>query len=375
MAFKITNYYDNVFNKQIKDVNKRYDKQIEKQELDTSNTVTAAENSYDAAYADNAVQQAINERQIKKSMSGAGLSDSGLNRTQLTAVQLQKANADNAVSMQKMNFINNAKSALNDFKFNAELNRESEINNIQNEQELGRVNKTEEIINSISSITDPTQAAAYIKSVSGQYGIKPEKLISYSSVINKNGYNKYLENKNYFINRDSYKALHTDLVGYDITTAAGQTAAAKAIKAWANTHKNQATKSKIKKLLESAGLSYSEYQKFLKDGQYFKDIEDLKESKKAKATKSGSSGSNEYTEPVIKIDDETGNNENVNYDGTDSYGPPSALFRFSKVSSIKLDKNTKYSDVENELDRLMNAGMISDEDYKTLLNYYSSRYN
>lgn len=458
MAFNIVNYYDDVFNKQIankksqaqeqkNEVNDRYNAQISKAESDTDNQIKAAENSYDAAFADNAVQKAITERQIRDSMSAAGLSDSGLNRTQLTAVQLQKANADNAVSMQKMNFINKANSALADYKYQAELDRNSElsnidttlageINSIEEQQLLSNTEKSEEIIANINSITDPTQAAAYINMVSEQYGVDANELVGYSSVLNKNTYNNYLKDKNYFVNKDeketvreqvltitdptqaatyiqkmaqkygmsekalcswssvitykeyqkfvkdknyfnkkaTYKGLHESLSGYDTTTASGQTAAAKAIKAWVNTNKKQATKSKIKKLCESAGISYSDYLKFLKNGQYFVNIQDSKKSK-ATASSSGKSGSKYYYEPEDNPDDNTETDESTNYGGSVASGPPAALARFNGVSEIVLDKNTKYSDVEKELDRLMDAGMISDEDYQTLLNYYSDRYN
>lgn len=48
--------------------------------------------SYDTKERENAVQRLVNEHQIRTGMEAAGLSDSGLNRTQQTAVQLSYAN-------------------------------------------------------------------------------------------------------------------------------------------------------------------------------------------------------------------------------------------------------------------------------------------
>lgn len=51
-----------------------------------------ANRSYEDQYRENAVQKEINKRQVAESMANLGLTDSGLNRTQQTAVQLSYAN-------------------------------------------------------------------------------------------------------------------------------------------------------------------------------------------------------------------------------------------------------------------------------------------
>lgn len=294
MAVKLKGYYEDEFKKgenrinaaadeQIRQTNENYDKSNEHLTNIADRQVIAGSNSYDSAYNDNAVMKAINERQIKDSMANAGLSDSGLNRTQLTAVGLQKANADNNVSMQKNAFINKIRSALQENIYNNEVARGQQINTINNQrtadintlrtqQETEQRNKMEEIINNIASMTDPTQAAAYIKTVSKQYGVDPYTLAAYSPVVTKKNYDKYLESESYFTNRDGYKGTYDTVAGIDTTSAAGQTLAAKQIKN-AST-KYSLTKTQIKKLCASAGISYSDYNKFLKNGNLFKERED-----------------------------------------------------------------------------------------------------
>lgn len=289
MAFKLDKYYEteqnnqvqratDLANKQKADVNQAYDTQIQKMTDSAEKQTIAAENSYDAAYADNAVQKFVNERQIQTSMANAGMQDSGLNRTQLTAVQLQKANADNNVTHNKNLFINKIRTALQESIATAEQSRTTElnsidtqltsnINNINNTFDSQKISKMEEIIATIASITDPTQAAGYIKTVSKQYGVDGSVLASYSPVVTKKGYQKYLKDENYYNKKTGFKELQTTLAGIDTTSAAGLTVAAKQIKSWAQ--QNNATKSQIKKALSAAGISYSEYNSFLKDGQYF----------------------------------------------------------------------------------------------------------
>lgn len=75
---------------QAQDTRKIYDEQI-----------FEAGRAYEDEYRENAVQKAINERQVAESMANMGLSDSGLNRTQATAVQLSYGNNKAAIDRAK----------------------------------------------------------------------------------------------------------------------------------------------------------------------------------------------------------------------------------------------------------------------------------
>ena len=59
--------------------------------------INETENSYEDLYRENAVQKLINELEIAENMANLGLTDSGLNRTQQTAVQLSYANNKNKI--------------------------------------------------------------------------------------------------------------------------------------------------------------------------------------------------------------------------------------------------------------------------------------
>ena len=61
--------------------------------------------AYQDQYRENAVQKAINERQVAESIANLGLTDSGLNRTQQTAVQLSAANNKAAIDRQRQSAI------------------------------------------------------------------------------------------------------------------------------------------------------------------------------------------------------------------------------------------------------------------------------
>lgn len=371
-------------NKQKAQVENIYNNDVAKLESDANKQSLAGENSYYSAYADNAVQRAINERNIRTSMAKQGLTDSGLNRTQLSAVELQKSNADLAVGLQRQSFLNNVRSKLNENKFALTKQKNEQINSIDNilteqknqiatSEEQAKQSKMEEIINTIQTMTDPTQVAGYIKSVERQYGIDGATLAAYSHVITKKNYNKYLKNENYYKNRNTYKELHTSLASVDTTAAAGQTIAAKQIKAWTNGNKN-ATKTQIKKLCASAGISYSDYLKFLKDGQLFKKREDantiaIAQAKKASSS-SGSSGGGKKKSSSGK----SGSNVNIDLsddtiDGLDSVKDYDSAMKFIKDNGGKTTflmlpneyarrykETDKYSSYENYLkDKVINS--------------------
>ena len=48
---------------------------------------------YQKLYDTNAVQELVNRRQVQETMANMGLTDSGLNRTQQTAIAIQRGNA------------------------------------------------------------------------------------------------------------------------------------------------------------------------------------------------------------------------------------------------------------------------------------------
>ena len=65
------------------------------------NAIFETGRAYEDDYRENAVQKAINERQVAESMANMGLTDSGLNRTQATAVQLSYGNNKAAIDRAK----------------------------------------------------------------------------------------------------------------------------------------------------------------------------------------------------------------------------------------------------------------------------------
>lgn len=78
-----------------------HNKQREQAAASYEQQVRETEASYDDLSRQNAVQRLINEREVAESMANLGLTDSGLSKTQQTAVQLSYSNAKKDIDLQR----------------------------------------------------------------------------------------------------------------------------------------------------------------------------------------------------------------------------------------------------------------------------------
>ncbi len=79
--------------------------------------------AYQYGYDVNAIQQKINEREVAERMANLGLTDSGLNRTQQTAINVQRSNADAALTQKKIAATASLKQQIADAVANGELQK------------------------------------------------------------------------------------------------------------------------------------------------------------------------------------------------------------------------------------------------------------
>lgn len=76
------------------------------------NRISGAADEYQPLYDRNALQEMISRRQVEESMANMGLTNSGLNRTQQTAITLQRSNADAATRKQQRDYVTKAQEAI-----------------------------------------------------------------------------------------------------------------------------------------------------------------------------------------------------------------------------------------------------------------------
>lgn len=102
---ELRKYYAGDLQKQIADSNKFYDSQVDSTNKLYDAKIDKQSKVYDDSYRENAIQKLVNERQVAENMANLGLTNSGLNRTQQTAVQLSYANNKAGIDRQKQSDI------------------------------------------------------------------------------------------------------------------------------------------------------------------------------------------------------------------------------------------------------------------------------
>ena len=108
---KIINY-NSAIDKQVSEQNKIVDDAINFTTGQYDTKIGETKQDYEELYDVNEVQKKINERNVAERMANLGLTDSGLNRTQQTAIQLSHGNARTNLSISEQKAVDTLKSEL-----------------------------------------------------------------------------------------------------------------------------------------------------------------------------------------------------------------------------------------------------------------------
>ena len=119
--------YLSALNEQIAGVENAKNKNIKTVQNNYSAQIAEAEQAYDDQHRVNAVQKLINEAEVAESMANNGLTDSGLNRTQQTAVQLSYANNRAKLDLQKRKAVEGLTREMNAYLTDIETGATSDI--------------------------------------------------------------------------------------------------------------------------------------------------------------------------------------------------------------------------------------------------------
>lgn len=104
-------------------INNSYAGAIANMQQATNTGISALNQQYQKAYDVNEINRLIAQRQLAEQMENMGLTNSGLNRTQMAALETQKANANASVLQQKNAAANALRQQLNDYLANIETQK------------------------------------------------------------------------------------------------------------------------------------------------------------------------------------------------------------------------------------------------------------
>lgn len=112
------------------EVNTQLDQQIAKAESDAALQTKEVERDYRDIIDTNAIQKELDKRQIAETMANLGLSRSGLNATQQTAVELSAGNKNAAALQQRQAAVDSLTRSLAEYKMETENTRREKMNEI-----------------------------------------------------------------------------------------------------------------------------------------------------------------------------------------------------------------------------------------------------
>ncbi len=133
--------------KDIDAINSRYDVQLDNVKSIYNNEIESANVAYTNEYERNAVQKLINEKKIAERNANLGITDSGINRTQQTAVQLGYARQKGDIDLARQKTLDelgisltNAVTTLQNEKSDSARNIENQWDNLSYEQGINTYN-------------------------------------------------------------------------------------------------------------------------------------------------------------------------------------------------------------------------------------------
>lgn len=136
---KYTNENNKITDEYISSVGKAYELSRDKQEAETNAEIAKIQQDYQSAYDANAVNAKLQERQIAENMANMGITKSGLNRTQQTAVRVAEMNSNAALQQQATAVKNSLIQQLDAFNKESQIQQLNEENSIKynaNQQNL-----------------------------------------------------------------------------------------------------------------------------------------------------------------------------------------------------------------------------------------------
>ena len=183
--------------------------------------IANTEQSYDELIDQNAVQKIINERKIAENMANMGLTDSGLNRTQMTAAQLSYSNNQAKINQQRQSAVDTLARAMNAQLSDIENTRAANLQSIDSSYDNQAVSNATSIYNKeleqeteitkagLSAVTDAQKAASETAKAKAS-----ARTALIGKLTNSNSYVLTNESKQAMIDDNDYIVFKT--LGYNI---------------------------------------------------------------------------------------------------------------------------------------------------------------
>lgn len=289
----------------------------------TEQQIQGTRQQYQKAYDYNAINSELQQRQVADRMANLGLTDSGLNMTNQTAIAVSRINGDNSVTQQYNNAVSTLRSNLQQAL--AENNRTLATNvaNINKETADNVANINSSLATTIADIDTDTAQSTY--------------------EIDAN-------------NKSKAKSITQTLIS-TVTSETDKTKNAITIYSAAKTYR--LSEKSIKKLLSYANISWSDYLKWTKDRNFF--------------SNASGSVSNKTSNKNGKEKEKTVGGDDDSFEETTNYknALKTMSLHFRSPSSSKLNKK----DVTSYIKQLKKTYSLTDAQVEKLTEIITDRYD
>ncbi len=194
--------------KDVKSSNKLYKKQSDSVKDIYGGQITDTKNAYEGQYRENAIQKIINERKVSESMANMGITDSGLSRTQQTAVQLSYGNNKGEIDRARQSSVDALAREMNSQLSTIEQNRLAAEQTIRDKYRASAESAATASYNAdVQAAAQVATARAKAAATQAQQQQKDDRKISYLSgkdgkILIKYDYNGMLEDNGVTVKYD-----------------------------------------------------------------------------------------------------------------------------------------------------------------------------
>jgi hypothetical protein len=178
-------------NQYVADINAIVDTNISNSVNKVQGEIDKLPTQYQSGFDANAIQQKINERQVAERMANMGMTNSGLNRTQQTAINIQRSNADAAIRTQINGVTNSLKQQIADLYASGESQKAENSSKARYELEQKNQSVYDTMMNNLYSNASAYETArieADAKAEEARIKAAQEKQKQYTKWALENGY-------------------------------------------------------------------------------------------------------------------------------------------------------------------------------------------
>lgn len=121
--------------KSIREFNETTDAAAQKTAGNYQEQIDTADKTFREEYDKNELNRLVEQKKLQESMANAGLTDSGLNRSQMTALSVMKGKADSRTDKQKRDYVTELQKAIDTVLADAEASKANYANNLRKNDE------------------------------------------------------------------------------------------------------------------------------------------------------------------------------------------------------------------------------------------------